>query len=643
VNNQHRSYYIYAAVLLIGIIYTLRLLQIQVLDDKYSLIAEKISLRKQTIYPQRGLILDRNKKLIVYNEPVYDLMLSVPIKLEGMDTSDFCQLLGITKAEFDKRLAKAHKTAYHGKTVFNKNVPNVLYARVQERLYEYKGFFFEIRQDRNYKFNSSAHVLGYLGEIGREQLDLQDEQYYEQGDFLGKNGIEKFYEEELRGVKGETYFYVDKYGVNKGNYKEGKLDIEPQDGRNLQLGLDIDLQQYGEGLLNNKMGSIVAIEPQTGEVLALISSPFYNPANFNIQNRGKYYMESLLDPTKPLFNRAVSAPYPPGSTFKPVMALIGLQEGVITPETHFGCPGYYRLGRRIIRCHGHSFSTSLERSIASSCNTYYCNTFKAMMQSPKYANTEAAYNSWKTYLESLGLGAELGIDISGEFRGWLKDASFYDKMHGKGAWNYARIISLSFGQGELGMTPLQMANIAAIIANRGHYFTPHVVHAIEGLNQIPAKYKEKHRTLISPANFNSVVEGMRLVNINGTAAGVSIKGIEIAGKTGTVQNPHGKNHAAYMAFAPVDNPKIAIAVVVEESGYGATWAAPIANLMIEHYLQPDSVKVSSRAYLETRLRDANLIPDKFKKQSAPNSNSDAKLPSVPITSVKPKDTTSNAK
>ncbi|MDB9881566.1 penicillin-binding protein 2 [Bacteroidia bacterium] len=611
--NNHRAGYIYLALLLIGVIYILRLLQIQVLDDKYAVIAEKISLRRQTVYPQRGLIFDREKNLVVYNEPVYDLMLSLPIRLKGIDTGSFCEILEIDRREFDKRLAKAKKRSYRGKSVFKKNVSNILYARVQERLYEFKGFFFEIRQDRNYKYNSAAHVLGYLGEINRNQLKKQEEGYYEQGDYNGKKGVERFYEDYLRGVKGEKYFYVDKFGVNKGSYKEGKLDVEPIDGNNLFLSIDIDLQQYGELLLNNKMGSVVAIEPQTGEVLALISSPFYNPANFNIQNRGKFYSKAINDPTKPIFNRAVSAPYPPGSTFKPVMALIGLEDGAISENTHFGCPGYYKLGRRIIKCHEHTYSTSLQRSIASSCNTYYCNTFKSMMQLDKYANTEEAYNSWRNYLQSFGLGAKLGVDVSGEFKGWLMDPSFYDKMHGKDRWSYANIISLSFGQGELGLTPLQMANVASSIANRGYYFPPHVVKQIEGIESIPQKYLIKKHIKVSPSNFSPVIEGMFEVTKTGTGSGVAIKGIDIAGKTGTVQNPHGKNHSAYMAFAPVNDPKIAIAVVVEESGYGATWAAPIAHLMIEHYLQPDSVEVSSREYLETKMKNSNLIPVKYRE------------------------------
>jgi penicillin-binding protein 2 len=356
----------------------------------------------------------------------------------------------------------------------------------------------------------------------------------------------------------------------------------------------------------------VAIEPKTGEVLALISSPFYNPSNFNIQNRGKYYAGAIKDPTKPIFNRAVSAPYPPGSTFKPIMALIGLQDGAINEHTHFGCPGYYRLGRSIIKCHGHTFSTSLKRSIASSCNTYYCNTFKTMMQSDKYANTEEAYKSWREYLKSFGIGQELGIDVSGEKRGWLKDASFYDKMHGEGRWSYANIISLSFGQGELGLTPMQMANAAAVIANRGHYFTPHVVRQIEGMDKIPEKYLIKNYTKIAPSHFGPVIDGMHEVTLSGTAAHIAIAGIDIAGKTGTVQNPHGKNHSAYIAFAPLENPQIAIAVVVEEAGYGSTWAAPIAHLLIEHYLQPDSIEGSSRQYLEDKMKSSNLIPIKYR-------------------------------
>tara|TARA_B110000879_G_scaffold213003_1_gene312767 strand:+ start:7483 stop:9348 length:1866 start_codon:yes stop_codon:yes gene_type:complete len=610
--NKLRSNYIYFAVVLIGFIYILRLLQIQVLDDKYVNIAERISLRKQTVYPQRGLIFDRNKKLIVYNDPVYDLMVSVPIRLKGIDTAAFCQLLQIERKEFDIRLAKAKRASYRGKSVFKKNVANLLYARVQERLFEFNGFFFEIRQDRNYKYNSAAHLLGYLGEVNRKQLKAQSEVYYEQGDFNGKKGVERFYENELRGVKGEEYFYVDKFGVSRGSYKEGKLDKEAIDGNNLHLSIDIALQQYGEKLLDNKMGSVVAIEPQTGEVLALISSPFYNPAKFNIQNRGKFYNMAINDPTKPIFNRAVSAPYPPGSTFKPVMALLGIEDGAISKNTHFGCPGYYRLGRRIIKCHGHTFSTSLQRSIASSCNTYYCNTFKNMMQLEKYENTEAAYNSWQTYLRSFGLGKKLGIDISGEYRGWLKDAAFYDKMHGAGRWNYARIISLSFGQGELGLTPLQIANVAASIANRGYYYTPHVVRQLENMESIPEKYLVKNYTMISPDNFGPVIEGMQEVTISGTASHIAIPGINIAGKTGTVQNPHGKNHSAYMAFAPVDNPKIAIAVVVEEAGYGSTWAAPIAHLMIERYLMGDSIGPSARAYLEKKMIDSDLIPNKYK-------------------------------
>lgn len=611
---SYRLYYVYAVVILVGFIYIYRLFQIQIIDDKYALIAEKISLRKQTVYPQRGLIFDRNDKLLVYNEPVYDLMVSVPIKLNGIDTLAFCKLLDINKEKFIQLLAKAKRGSYRGKSVFKKNISNVTYARIQERLYEFKGFFFEIRQDRNYKFNSSAHLLGYLGEVSKKDLELQTEGYYELGDFTGKKGVERFYEKQLRGIKGERYFYVDRSGVNKGSYKSGKLDYEPTDGQDISLSIDIDLQQYGEKLLNHKMGSIVAIEPKTGEILSLISSPFYNPANFNIQNRGKFYSRAINDPTKPIFNRAVSAPYPPGSTFKPIMALIGLEDGAIRSSTHFNCAGEYRLGKRIIRCHFHPSYTSLKQSIASSCNTYYCNIFKNMMQSNKYKNSEDAYKSWRSYLTSFGLGSKLGIDISGEYRGWLKESTYYDKIHGKDRWNYARIISLSFGQGELGLTPIQIANVASIIANQGYYYTPHVIKKIDGIRSIPNQYLVKNYTMISSSNFKPVIKGMQEVTVSGTASDIAIDNINIAGKTGTVQNPHGKNHSAYMAFAPIEDPQIAIAVVVEESGYGASWAAPIAHLMIEKYLMPDSMNESSRPNLEKQMMNSNLIPYKYKSK-----------------------------
>ena len=607
---SRRSYYIYGAVVLVALMYIIRLFQLQVLSDEYAAIAEKISLRKQTIYPQRGLIFDRNENLLVYNDPVRDLMVSVPIRIEGIDTVLFCDLLGIDTTEFRERLERAEKRAYQRKAVFLKNVNNSVYAKIHERLFEFKGFFFEIRQDRNYKFVSSAHVLGFLGEVTKSDLEAQDTPYYEQGDFMGKKGVEQFYENYLRGEKGERYIYIDKLGTSKGSYQDGKLDVSPIDGQDIYLTIDIRLQEFGEQLLQNKMGSMVAIQPKTGEILALISSPFYDPRTFNIQNRSKYYGKAAMDETKPLYNRAVSAPYPPGSTFKPLMALVGLQDGAIHPGTHYPCPGYYRLGSRIIRCHGHPSPTSLKRSIASSCNTFYVYTFKSMMQQDKYQNTEEAYQAWYNYLQSFGLGKKLGIDVNGESAGWLKASDFYDRMHGKGAWIYANIISLSFGQGELGFTPMQMANIAAAISNKGYFYTPHVIKSISGIDTIPSIYTTKHMTMVEEKFFYPVIEGMNEVTKTGTGAYVAIPNINIAGKTGTVQNPHGKNHSAYMAFAPVEDPEIAIAVVVEESGYGATWAAPMAHLMIEKYIFPDST--SKRPELVDKMMNADLIPEKYK-------------------------------
>lgn len=606
---SRRIYIIYFVVIVVTLVYSAKLLQLQVFDKKYTRLANTISLRKQTIYPQRGLIFDRNNNLLVYNEPVRDLMISVPFKLEGMDTSLLCELLGIDLESFNERLVRAKKRAYMRKAVFMKSIPNDVYARVHERLFEFEDFFFEIRQDRNYKYVSSAHVLGFLGEVEKAELEAEDG-YYENGDFIGKKGVEKFYEKYLRGIKGERYYYLDNLGNLNGSYRNGEQDIEPVDGMDLTLTIDIRLQEFGEQLLQKKMGSIVAIEPKTGEILALISSPFYNPKDFNIQNRGKHYGKAATDKTKPLFNRAVTAPYPPGSTFKPLMALVALQDGAITSSTRFHCGGGYRLGSRLIHCHAHAPSTSVQMSIAYSCNTFYCNAFKRMMQQSKYKDMVDAYTSWYNYLQSFGLGQKLGIDVSGEAAGWLKTADYYDKIY-SGQWKYATVISLSFGQGELGLTPMQMANYVAAVANKGFYYTPHVIKGLSGLDTIPSKFTTPHYTKVDSAMFTAVWEGMRQVTEYGTASHLAFDRFEIAGKTGTVQNPHGKNHSVYVAFAPYKDPQIAIAVVVEESGYGSTWAAPIAHLMIEKYLYPDSA--STKQHEVERLMNSDLIPLKYKQ------------------------------
>jgi penicillin-binding protein 2 len=533
-------------------------------------------------------------------------MISYPFNLKNFDTLGFCEILRITKPNFIKRLKKADKTVYKGSAVFYKNLEQNKYAALQERMYEYERFYIDIKTDRKYKTTSGAHILGYIGEISQKQLEAQDEEnYYSKGDFIGLTGIEKYYEKELRGLKGEEVILVDSRGRQKGNYSKGKYDKQPIAGLKVSTTLDLTLQEYAEKLMQNKMGSVVAIEPSTGEILTLVSSPGYNPDDLSIRNKRKNYGKLLLDPTKPLFNRAVTAAYPPGSVFKLLNGLIGLQEEVIYPETTFPCYRGFSIGRLHVNCHPHPPNLDLRGSVANSCNAYYCNTFREILENPKYKSTREAYIKWKDYMLQFGLAAKLGSDINFESKGNIPSPEFYDKMH-NGKWGFSRLISLSIGQGEILITPIQMANVISAIANRGYYYTPHCIRKVDDKPAIPQKFREKHKIKIDRQHFEAVVEGMAMTLINGTAARTGIEGIEICGKTGTVQNPHGKNHAVFMCFAPKDNPKIAIACIVENAGYGATWAAPVANLLIEKYINKDTV--SSKPEMEKRLFEAYILP-----------------------------------
>jgi penicillin-binding protein 2 len=603
-SNRNQSLMI--AVIAIGFIFTVRLFYLQVIDKSYVEFANANSKKILTIHPNRGLVYDRNNKLIAFNDNFYDLMISYPFNLKNFDTLGFCEILRITKPDFIKRLKKADKTVYKGSAVFYKNLEQNKYAALQERMYEYERFYIDIKTDRKYKTTSGAHVLGYIGEISKKQLEAQDEEnYYSKGDFIGLTGIEKYYEKELRGVKGEEVILVDSRGRQQGNYSKGKYDKQPIAGLKVSTTLDLTLQEYAEKLMQNKMGSVVAIEPSTGEILTLVSSPGYNPDDLSIRNKRKNYGKLLLDPTKPLFNRAVTAAYPPGSVFKLLNGLIGLQEGVIYPETTFPCYRGFSIGRLHVNCHPHPPNLDLRGSVANSCNAYYCNTFREILENPKYKSTREAYIKWKDYMLQFGLASKLGSDINFESKGNIPSPEFYDKMH-NGKWGFSRLISLSIGQGEILITPLQMANVISAIANRGYYYTPHCIRRVDDKPAIPQKFKEKHKIKIDRQHFEAVVEGMAMTLINGTAARTGIEGIEICGKTGTVQNPHGKDHAVFMCFAPKDNPKIAIACIVENAGYGATWAAPVANLLIEKYIKKDTV--SSKPEMEKRLFEAYILP-----------------------------------
>ncbi|MCC6722118.1 MAG: penicillin-binding protein 2 [Bacteroidia bacterium] len=610
----NRNISLIIAVISIGLLFSVRLFYLQVIDKSYVDFANANSKKILTIHPNRGLIYDRNNKLIAYNDNFYDLSISYPFTLKNFDTTGFCTILEITKENFIERLKKAEKTVYKGSATFYKNLEFYKFAALQERMYDYGKFYIEVKSDRKYNTASGAHVLGYIGEISKKQLEEKNEEnYYSKGDFIGLAGLEKYYEPELRGIKGEEVILVDSRGKQQGSYSKGKFDKIPIPGKKVTTTLDLTLQEYASRLMQNKAGSVVAIEPSTGEILTLVSSPEYNPEALTIRNKKKNYGELLKDPTLPLFNRAVTAAYPPGSVFKLLNGLIGLEEEMIYPETTFPCYKGYSIGNLHVNCHPHPQNLDLRGAVANSCNAYFCYTFKEIIENPKYKSPREAYIKWRNYMLQFGLDNKLGSDINFESEGNIPTPEFYDKMHNN-RWGFTRIISLSIGQGEILITPLQMANVISTIANRGYYYTPHCIRKIDNKNAIPKKFKTKHKINIKKEHFEVVVEGMRNTLISGTAARTGIEGIEICGKTGTVQNPHGKNHAVFMCFAPKDNPKIAIACIVENAGFGATWAAPVATLLIEKYFKRDSV--SSKPEMEERILKARLLKNPNDKDSA---------------------------
>ncbi len=585
-------------------IFVLRLFYVQVIDDSYSLRADQNAIRKVTIYPARGILYDRNKERVVVNRPIYDMMV-IPRQLEkDMDTLSFCRLLKIDKETFIARLTKAKNHSRFKPSLFQTQISVEEFAAIQERLHEFSGFYPEARTVRSYPYSSSAHVLGYIGEVNQRQID-KSEGYYLQGDYIGIGGIELAYESDLRGKRGVKYQYVDVHNRIVGSYKEGSFDSMAVSGEDLLLSLDIDLQNYAESLMVNKKGSVVAIEPSTGEILAFVSAPYYDPNLLVGSIRGKNYRVLANDPSKPMFNRPLQAQYPPGSIFKPVQALIGQQMGLISPETRFPCNGGYRMGSHTVKCtHVHD-RLNLEESIQLSCNPYYCWAFKTMIDNNPGKSSPEGYVIWREHIAAFNIGLKTGIDIPNEVRGILPSVDYYNKIHGK-KWYANNIISLAIGQGELGITPLQMANVMAIIANRGWYYRPHLVKQIgDGKGAtVKAAFKEKINVGIDDKYFDVVLDGMQKVVDAGTARAYGkIDSIVVLGKTGTAQNPHGQDHAVFVCFAPRENPKIAIAVVVENAGYGGVWAAPIASLMIEKYIKGGT----NRTALEKRLLEA-VIP-----------------------------------
>jgi penicillin-binding protein 2 len=607
-NLEKRKYVIIGIIFTVVLIYLVRLFSLQVLDNDYKRFADNNAFLKKIQYPSRGLIYDRNGKLMVYNQPAYDVMMIVR-EVQSFDTLDFCKTVGITRQQFDKRMEDMKNSrlnpGYSSYTpqTFMTQLSAQDYGRLQEKLYRFPGFFIQNRMLRQYAYPVAANVLGNIREVSPRDIERDD--YYIRGDYTGDLGVERSYEPVLRGEKGVEILLRDAHGRIKGKYEDGMFDVSPVSGKNLKLSIDADLQAYGEELMKNKIGAIVAIEPSTGEILALVSSPTYDPSSLVGRERGKNYARLNRDPYKPLFDRALLAAYPPGSTFKPTQGLIFLQEGIITPNTMYSCMHGFVAGRLKVGCHAHESPLSLLPALRTSCNAYFCYGLRAMIDNrKKYGSPAKAFNLWKDYLVSMGYGYRLGVDLPGESRGFIPNSAYYSKAYGENRWSALTIISVAIGQGEVLATPIQIANLAATIANRGYFYTPHVVKEIQDTVLNPEYTVAKH-TRVDKHYYDYIVEGMRMAVLGGTCRIGAIPGIDVCGKTGTAQNPHGKDHSAFMGFAPMDNPKIAIAVYVENAGFGATFGVPIGSLMMEKYL---TGKISpERQYLESRMLESNTI------------------------------------
>ena len=581
---ENRKFVIVGVVITIVLVYIVRLFNLQILSDEYKEYADSNAFLYKTVYPSRGVMYDRTGKLLVSNQPAYDVMVCMR-KVKDLDTLAFCQSLGITREFFDKRMADVKNRrlnpGYSSYTdqLFLSQLTAEDFAMFQEQLYKFEGFSIQRRAIRQYNYPVAGHLFGDLGEVSKK--NIADDDYYVQGDFIGKQGIESFYEKYLRGKKGKEVLLRDAYGRVQGHFQDGAKDEAPVPGKNLTLSIDIELQALAERLLQNKIGSVVAIEPSTGEVLCLASSPTFNPQLLTGRQRGENHRILSLDKQKPLLNRAIQGTYPPGSTFKTSQALTYLQEGIITPETLFPCAHGFRFKGLHVGCHPHGSPISLVPSLATSCNSYFCWGLYRMIGSEQYSSSQEALTRWKDHMVSMGFGYRLGIDLPGEARGFIPNSAFYDKWYG-GRWNGLTVISISIGQGEVTLTPLQIANLGATIANRGYYIAPHVVKGIQD-ESIDSLYTTPKYTMVDKHHYETVVEGMRDAVLNGTCRAADLPGFEVCGKTGTAQN-RGKDHSAFMGFAPMHDPKIAVAVYVENGGFGAVYGVPIGALIMEKYL-----------------------------------------------------------
>jgi len=582
-NLFNRKYIVQGLFIVVALILIGQLFYIQVASDRYFLSANSNVLRKKYTFPARGVILDRNNKVLVQNEPVYDLMIT-PNLVKPFDTAALCRIIGIDMKGFYKRYNKAKNQSKYQRSVFEKQLSVQTYAALQERMSRFIGFETQNRTVRHYPDSVAGQFFGYVKEVTEKDIKASNG-YYRAGDYKGKTGVEFTYNDVLRGERGVENTIYNARNVPQGSYLNGKFDTLATSGETIVSSLDIDIQKMGEQLMRNKVGSIVAIEPATGEVLAFVSSPTYDPNVMVGRQQGNNYMSLLGSPNRPLNVRPISGYYSPGSSFKPVDDLIALQEGVIDPNTTFNCPGGYWAGNHFVRCEHVDGPISLRRGLARSCNTYACYVFQKLMTQKKFKNKTAAYESWEAKVRKFGIGSKLDLDMPYERKGILFNAEEYTKRFGK-YWGYTTVISLAIGQGEMNATPLQMANIMAIIANRGYYIKPHLIKGIRDEQGIKKEYLVKNAVGVDASHFEPVIDGMQdAVNSDhGTARESAIPNILFCGKTGTVQNPHGKNHSVFIGFAPRDNPKIAIAVIVENAGFGSSYAAPIASYLTEKYL-----------------------------------------------------------
>lgn len=605
-----RSAIISITVAIIAVVYMVQLFNLQIVSTKYRDFADSNAFYKKPLYPSRGAIYDRNGNLLVYNQATYDVMM-VAREMNDFDTIDFCKTLNINDSIFmsldsvmrDPRRNPGYSSYTPQRFMTKLNTRE--YAMLQEKLYKFPGIYIQNRTERQYKYPNMGLILGYIAEVDKNTMVADP--YYARGDFVGKSGIELSHEEDLRGEKGVEILLRDAHGRIQGKYEDGAHDKMPVSGQDLTLSIDIELQAYGEHLMQNKIGSIIMIEPKTGEILAMVAAPSYDPALLTGREFGENFMELARDPYKPLINRAVSGVYPPGSTFKPAQGLVFLAENIITGDTRYGCAGGYPpLGGRP-RCHGHPTPLSLDPALATSCNSYFCYGLNAMLTNrTQYSDINDAFNHWRDRMVSLGFGYKLEVDLPSEKRGFIPNSKFYSKVMGTENWRAPNVISIAIGQGEILTTPLQLANFSALVANRGHYYVPHVVKNLKD-KPLDKTYTTRQETGIPREFFEITVSGMAHAVTGGTCWGINLEPeIEVCGKTGTTENPHGDDHSLFIGFAPKDNPQVAMAVIVENGRFGATTAVPIGRLMMQKFFK-DSIPESDK-WLEQRIVNTNILP-----------------------------------